>query len=126
MLQYDMNGRERMVSMELELKKGCFDAFDAGTEQILTQEETAETIVPDHYFEREKQGADIPHFMVEAVVHLPKGAAPCSCEGLYDIDRKALDQFKKLKTEEELEQYLTLHGKEICGRRCAGAGEWEW
>ena len=45
MLQYDMNGRERMVSMDLELKKGCFDAFDAGTEQILTQEETAETIV---------------------------------------------------------------------------------
>ena len=34
--------------MELELKKGCFDAFDAGTEQILTQEETAETIVPDY------------------------------------------------------------------------------
>ena len=34
--------------MDLELKKGCFDAFDAGTEQILTQEETAETIVPDY------------------------------------------------------------------------------
>lgn len=87
---------------------------------------TAETIVPDHYFEREKQGADIPHFMVEAVVHLPKGAAPCSCEGFYDIDRKALDHFKELKTAAELDQYLTVHGKEVYGRRCAGVGEWEW
>lgn len=34
--------------MELELKKVCRDAFDIGAEQILTQEETAETIVPDY------------------------------------------------------------------------------
>ena len=34
--------------MELELKKSCFDAFDIGAEQVLTQEETAETIVPDY------------------------------------------------------------------------------
>ena len=40
MLQYDMNGRERMVSMDLELKKDCFDAFDAGAEQILTGGDT--------------------------------------------------------------------------------------
>lgn len=87
---------------------------------------TAETIVPDHYFEREKQGADIPHFMVEAVVHVPKGASPCSCEGFYDINRKALDQFKTLKTKQELEQYLELYGKNDSGRKYAGAGKWEW
>lgn len=34
--------------MELELKKICFDAFDVGAELVLTQEETAETIVPDY------------------------------------------------------------------------------
>ena len=34
--------------MELELKKSCFDAFDIGAEQVMTQEETAETIVPDY------------------------------------------------------------------------------
>ncbi|MCI2057177.1 MAG: DUF3794 domain-containing protein [Oscillibacter sp.] len=32
----------------MELKKTCFDAYDVGTEQVLTQEETAETIVPDY------------------------------------------------------------------------------
>lgn len=34
--------------MELELKKDRFDAYEAGGELTLTQEETAETIVPDY------------------------------------------------------------------------------
>ena len=34
--------------MELELKKSSFDAYEAGGELTLTQEETSETIVPDY------------------------------------------------------------------------------
>lgn len=34
--------------MELNLKKICFDNFESGAEVTLTQEETAETIVPDY------------------------------------------------------------------------------
>jgi CubicO group peptidase (beta-lactamase class C family) len=34
--------------MELELKKASLDAFETGGEFALTQEETAETIVPDY------------------------------------------------------------------------------
>lgn len=34
--------------MELEFKKACFDAYEAGGDLTLTQEETAETIVPDY------------------------------------------------------------------------------
>ena len=34
--------------MELELKKGCLDAYETGGEFTITQEETAETIVPDY------------------------------------------------------------------------------
>lgn len=34
--------------MELELKREGFDAYDAGADVTLTQEETAETIVPDY------------------------------------------------------------------------------
>ena len=34
--------------MELELKKTSLDIYEAGGELTLTQEETAETIVPDH------------------------------------------------------------------------------
>ena len=42
-----MNCRERKEAfMELELKKACLDAYETGGELVLTQEETAETIVP--------------------------------------------------------------------------------
>ena len=34
--------------MELDLKKTSLDAYEAGGELVLTQEETAETIVPDY------------------------------------------------------------------------------
>ena len=34
--------------MELELKKGCLDAYESSGSMNLTQEETAETIVPDY------------------------------------------------------------------------------
>ena len=34
--------------MELELKKECLDTYEPGEPQTLTQEETAETIVPDY------------------------------------------------------------------------------
>jgi glutaconate CoA-transferase subunit A len=67
---------------------------------------TAEKIVPEKHFSFAKRKADIPHFLVDAVVHVPRGAAPCSCSGLYDINRHQLDQFKKLVTREELQQYL--------------------
>lgn len=87
---------------------------------------TAETIVPDHYFERSGHFADIPHFMVKAVVHVPRGAAPCSCDGFYEIDRASLNEFKALKTEAELETYLAGHGRDTYGRRGSGNERWEW
>lgn len=34
--------------MELELKRECLEAYEPGEQQTLTQEETAETIVPDY------------------------------------------------------------------------------
>ena len=42
-----MPGKEGVL-MELELKKESLDAYEAGGELTLTQEETAETIVPDY------------------------------------------------------------------------------
>lgn len=87
---------------------------------------TAETIVPDDYFARGGQDADIPHFLVEAVVHVPKGAAPCSCAGFYEIDRTALDAFQALQTEAELAAYLAVRGQDTYGRKGGGNGRWEW
>jgi glutaconate CoA-transferase subunit A len=67
---------------------------------------TAEKIVPASKFVYSPEKADIPHFLVDAVVEVRNGAAPCSCTNYYDIDRKELDLFKGLKTKEELKEYL--------------------
>ncbi len=48
MLWQNLYSLERMNDMELELKKNRLDAYDVGAEYTLTQEETAETIVPDY------------------------------------------------------------------------------
>jgi len=42
---------------------------------------TAERIVPTERFAAEPDRTDIPGFLVDAVVHVPGGAAPCSCAG---------------------------------------------
>jgi glutaconate CoA-transferase subunit A len=67
---------------------------------------TAEKIVPDKHFSFAKRKADIPHFLVDAVVHVPQGSGPCSCSGLYDINRHQLGRFKQIASQEELQQYL--------------------
>ena len=55
---------------------------------------------------------DIPGFLVDAVVHLPKGAAPCSCYKKYDIDTNVLKEFMKKKTREEILDYVSSYEKQ--------------
>jgi glutaconate CoA-transferase, subunit A len=47
---------------------------------------TAERIVEPADFEAAPEGVAISGFMVDAVVHAPGGAWPCSCAGEYDLD----------------------------------------
>ena len=68
---------------------------------------TAERIVPDNRFFHSREKADIPHFLVDAVVQCPKGAFPASCPELYDIDRRNINRFKEIKTKDELGEYLS-------------------
>lgn len=67
---------------------------------------TAERIVPDNRFFHSREKADIPHFLVDAVVKCPRGAFPCSCPESYDIDRHNLNRFKEIKDASELGAYL--------------------
>lgn len=67
---------------------------------------SAETIVPETRFAFSKDKADIPHFLVEAVVLAPQGASPCSCPTQYDIDRNHLKEFKAMKDRTQLYEYL--------------------
>ncbi len=70
---------------------------------------SAEKIVPEQKFSFATNKAQIPHFMVDAVVKVGKGAMPCSCLPLYDIDRKTLDEFKALQNKKELQRYLEVY-----------------
>ena len=73
---------------------------------------SAEKIVDTSKFQADtklhtsSQKVDIPGFMVSAVVHAPVGAAPCSCQGYYDIDRDHIKAFKAMKDAQELSSYL--------------------
>ena len=67
---------------------------------------TAERIVSDGWFAGQEQKADIPHFMVAAVVQARKGAAPCACYGHYDPDDAEIKKFLALKDEDELKSFL--------------------
>ncbi|MCL1855249.1 MAG: CoA transferase subunit A [Clostridia bacterium] len=67
---------------------------------------TAERIVGDRYFVASETKADIPHFLVSAVVHAPRGAWPGSCYHAYGVGDDALRSFKALSTVDELDAWL--------------------
>lgn len=79
---------------------------------------TTEQIVPESKTKLNAERIDIPGFLVSAVVHTPKGAAPTSCYKKYDIDDKALTTFIALKSKEEIEEYVKRYeAKDYLGER---------
>ncbi|HPS81458.1 MAG TPA: CoA-transferase, partial [Candidatus Limiplasma sp.] len=71
---------------------------------------TAERIVSPEYFAASPVKADIPHFLVSAVVDAPRGAAPSACHGLYGVNREDLLAFLNLADEAALASWLTRRG----------------
>lgn len=51
---------------------------------------TAEQIVDGSHFAAQPELTTIAGFLVDAVVHAPRGAWPCSCAGWYDYDAEYL------------------------------------
>lgn len=67
---------------------------------------TAERMVEDGYFSAAQTKAHIPHFMVSAVVHVPRGAAPGACYPDYGVSDDGIRSFLGLNTREELDGWL--------------------
>ena len=67
---------------------------------------TAERVVGAEYFAASAVKADIPHFLVSAVVHAPRGAAPSACHNAYGVSDETLRAFLRLTTAEELSAWL--------------------
>lgn len=73
---------------------------------------TTEQIVHESKIKANNMDVDIPGFLVNAVVHTPKGASPCSCYKKYDVDNKVLREFINKKTKEEILHYVDSYEKQ--------------
>jgi glutaconate CoA-transferase subunit A len=67
---------------------------------------TAERIVGNQYFSTGDIKANIPHFMVSAVVYAPRGAVPCSCANTYGVRDEDIRSFLALDTAGDLDAWL--------------------
>lgn len=67
---------------------------------------TAERIVPEGWFAQQREKANIPHFLVSAVVHVPRGAWPCACHDVSGVDDGALRAYLALPDADALGSWL--------------------
>ncbi|MGI6732801.1 MAG: CoA transferase subunit A [Anaerovoracaceae bacterium] len=75
---------------------------------------TAEKIINRSYMTLRPGEVTIPGFLVCAVIPVRKGASPCSCPTLYDIDKNVLTSFlsgAEKDKEKTLADYLDLYEK---------------
>ena len=70
---------------------------------------TAEEIVSSDEFRKMPWGTTLPHFIVDAVVHVPKGAYPCSCYGSYETDYKHIEEYVGAANHDRFDEYLDLY-----------------
>jgi glutaconate CoA-transferase subunit A len=68
---------------------------------------TCEEIVPAEWIRSDPDQNCLPHFFVDAIVHVPYGAHPTACYQYYDYDPTHLNMFKKLsENDQSFRRYL--------------------
>jgi len=67
---------------------------------------SAEKIADEPYETHHTEAALLPRHLVSAVVHVPYGAAPCSCQPNYEVDNEGVEEFLSLNNSGELEEWL--------------------
>jgi glutaconate CoA-transferase, subunit A len=67
---------------------------------------TVEELIPNRDIRKMPEATTIPHFIVDAVVEIPKGAYPCSCFNYYDADYDHIKEYLKAAYQDQFEQYL--------------------
>ncbi len=72
---------------------------------------STEKIVSTAQIQIKKDRVVIPGFLVESIVVVPKGAVPCSCPTMYDVEEKILHSFLKDESKSELDAYLKHYEK---------------
>jgi glutaconate CoA-transferase subunit A len=67
---------------------------------------TVEELIPNRDIRKMPEATTIPHFIVDAVVEVPKGAYPCSCFNYYDAAYDHIKEYLKAAAQDQFEQYL--------------------
>jgi glutaconate CoA-transferase subunit A len=82
---------------------------------------TAEDIFPVGHFSEEPELTVVPGFMVQAVVHVPGGAGPCSCHPIYGIGEAEMRRYMDLsQSADGLASYLESTDQDLASH--AGQG----
>lgn len=94
---------------ERYVKEGTADVFIGRSAQVVIV--TVEEIVETGELMRRPDLTRLPGFLVDAVVELPRGAHPCSCDLRYDYDLDFIDRYYEASRDEEsfqafLDQYV--------------------
>lgn len=63
---------------------------------------TCEKLVSSHEMKSQSDANQIPHFCVDAVVHVPGGAYPTACYNYYDYDPMFLNDYKKFASDDAM------------------------
>lgn len=65
-----------------------------------------EQLRPDSYFNNKAEQVDISHLLVDEVIHVPQGAAPCACYGKYDVAESNMKKYLAIGNRDAFEAYL--------------------
>ncbi|MEM2984729.1 MAG: hypothetical protein QXL24_05870, partial [Candidatus Jordarchaeaceae archaeon] len=80
--------------------------LEAGTKKVII---SAEKIVETEEIIRAPGRANIPHFMVDAVVRAPFGAHPTSCFPFYTYDIKHIRKYLEMSRNNGFSEYLNTY-----------------
>jgi glutaconate CoA-transferase subunit A len=72
---------------------------------------TTEKIISKSQVKLNFEKVAIPACLVSAIVKVKNGAKPCSCDGIYDIDKPMIKKFLSIKNGQELNDYLVQYEK---------------
>jgi glutaconate CoA-transferase subunit A len=70
---------------------------------------TVEELISNGEIRKMPEATTLPHFLVDAVVEMPKGAYPCSCFNYYDVDYEHIKVYLKAAAKDEFDAYLDQH-----------------
>jgi glutaconate CoA-transferase subunit A len=70
---------------------------------------TVEQLIPNSEIRRSPEATTLPHFLVDAVVEVPKGAYPCSCMNYYDADYDHIKEYLQYAAKDRFNEYLDKH-----------------